>query len=221
MYIWLSLALIFAVLEAIAVSKNIQKLESFAKPAVMVFLFLWLYTTTGLQGNTFWFGLGILFSLVGDVLLMVPTDRMFLFGLIAFLLAHLFYIMGFRMGLGTISIWLLILAILIAITVAHILRRIVGAMRVNGKNNLVIPVIVYSTIISVMLYAAMITIFDPDWNTSAALLASAGAFLFSASDAILAWNKFVSPLKMGRVWNITLYHLGQIGLIAGVVSQFR
>jgi hypothetical protein len=32
--------------------------------------------------------------------------------------------------------------------------------------------------------------------------------------------KFVAPLKNGRVWNIALYHLGQIGLIAGVVSQF-
>ena len=38
--------------------------------------------------------------------------------------------------------------------------------------------------------------------------------------SILAWNKFVSPVKNGRVLNITLYHLGQIGLIAGVISQF-
>jgi hypothetical protein len=47
-----------------------------------------------------------------------------------------------------------------------------------------------------------------------------GALLFVASDVILAWMKFVSPVKNGRVWNIALYHLGQFGLIAGVISQF-
>jgi uncharacterized membrane protein YhhN len=71
MYLWLSLALIFASLEAVAVSRNVQRLEYIAKPAVMLCLFLWLYSTTGLQGNAFWFGLGILFSLAGDVLLMI------------------------------------------------------------------------------------------------------------------------------------------------------
>ena len=96
MYLWLIIAVIFAALEAIAVSRNLQKLEYIAKPAVMAFLFLWLYTTTGLQGKTLWFGLGILLSLVGDVLLMTSLDRLFLPGLAAFLLAHISYITGFR-----------------------------------------------------------------------------------------------------------------------------
>jgi hypothetical protein len=56
MYLWLILALIFAFLEGIAVSKNLGRLEYIAKPAVMICLFLWLYTMTGLQGNAFWFG---------------------------------------------------------------------------------------------------------------------------------------------------------------------
>lgn len=83
MYLWLSLAFIFASLEWLAVWGGWRRLEYFAKPAVMVCLFLWLYASTGLHGNTLWFGLGILFSLAGDVLLMVSLDRVFLFGLIA------------------------------------------------------------------------------------------------------------------------------------------
>lgn len=79
---------------------------------------------------------------------------------------------------------------------------------------------IYSIVISVMLYAAMSTIYDPTWTTSAAFFASTGAFLFVASDVILAWNKFVVPVKYGRVWNIVLYHLGQLGLMAEVISQF-
>jgi len=220
MYLWLILAIIFAALEAIAVSKNLQRLEYFAKPVVMACLFVWLYSSTGLQGNTFWFGLGILFSLAGDVLLMISLDRMFLVGLIAFLIAHIFYITGFRDELGSFNAWSWILAVFIAINVGRLIRRIVGTMRAKGQNKLVIPVIIYGTVISVMLYAAMSTIYDPTWKTSATLFVSVGAFLFCASDTILAWIKFVSPIKNGRIWNIALYHLGQIGLIAGVISQF-
>ena len=76
----------------------------------MVCLFLWLYASTGLQGTPFWFGVGILFSLAGDVLLMISLDRMFLLGLIAFLFAHVSYITGFREELETINAWSLFLA---------------------------------------------------------------------------------------------------------------
>jgi alkenylglycerophosphocholine hydrolase len=218
--IWLILAFVFAALEAWALSKNLHKLEYVAKPAVMVCLFVWLYFSTGLQGNTFWFGLGLLFSLAGDVLLMISLDRMFLPGLAAFLLAHLSYIIGFRDEITTITAWSLILAVVIFINVVRIIRRIVGAMRAKGENRLVNPVIFYALTISVMLYAAMSTISNPAWKTSAAFFVSAGAFLFCASDVILAWNKFVAPVKNGRILNIATYHLGQIGLIAGVISQF-
>jgi len=221
MYIWLVLAFIFASLEALAVSKNLEGVEYLAKPAVMVCLFLWLYSSTGLQGNTFWFGVGILFSLAGDVLLMISLDRLFLFGLAAFLFGHLSYITGFKDELGTVSAWSLLLLVFIAVSVIRMMRRIVGAMRAKGENNLVYPVIIYGSVISMMLYAAMSTIYDPAWKTSAALFVSLGAFLFCASDVILAWDKFVSPVKNGRVFNIVTYYLGQIGLIAGVISQFR
>lgn len=221
MYLWLSLALIFAALEAIALSKNLEQLEYIAKPAVMVSLFLWLYTTTGLRGSTFWFGLGILLSLAGDILLMNSRDRLFLPGLVAFLLAHISYILGFRAELVIASVWSLILLLFIAVNVSRLLRRIVVSMRAKGENKLILPVIVYGTGISVMLYAAMSTTSNLAWTPLAAFLVSAGALLFMVSDVILAWMKFVAPVKNGRVWNMALYHLGQLGLIAGVISRFR
>jgi len=101
MVLWLILAIIFASLEVLAVSKNVQRLEYVAKPAVMLCLFLWLFADTGLQGHAFWFGMGILFSLAGDVLL--TFERMFLPGLVAFLLAHLAYIVGFREEILTLT----------------------------------------------------------------------------------------------------------------------
>jgi uncharacterized membrane protein YhhN len=51
-------------------------------------------------------------------------------------------------------------------------------------------------------------------------MVSIGAFLFWISDLMLAWNKFVSPLKVGRLAIVAAYHLGQISLIAGVIRQF-
>ncbi|NJC97328.1 MAG: lysoplasmalogenase [Anaerolineae bacterium] len=220
MNIWLILALVFAALEAFALWKNWDRLEFVAKPAVMVCLFIWLYLGTGLQGLTFWFGLGVLFSLAGDVLLMISLDRMFIFGLIAFLSAHVAYLFGFQNELREVNAWSVLLIVILSINALRVMRRIVSAVRAKGQTRLVNPVVLYSVVITVMLYAAMTTISNPEWKTGASFLVSVGAFLFYLSDIILAWNKFVAPIKNGRLLNIAAYHLGQIGLIAGVVSQF-
>ena len=220
MLIWLMLALIAALAEAVAVQRNIKKLEFFAKPAVMIFLWIWLYESTALQGVTFWFGIGIFMSLLGDMALLDSSDRMFLLGLVAFLLTHVFYLIGFKDELLNFTAWSTVLILFIYVNSARLLRRIASAMQANGKGALSIPVIVYGLVISLMLYAAMATMYDPAWKTSAALLVTVGAILFWISDLVLAWNKFVSPLKRGRILNILSYHLGQIGLIAGVINQF-
>jgi uncharacterized membrane protein YhhN len=220
MSLWLILAFIFAALEIVAVSRNLQRLEYIVKSAVLICLFLWLYSSTGLQGNALWFGLGLVFSLMGDVLL-ISSERLFLFGLIAFLLTHITYLTGFFEADLNITVWSLILAVIITMSISRLLRSIVGAMQIRGEKGLVLPVITYGTVISMMLFAAISTLFNPRWKPGSALLVSLGALLFCASDAILAWNKFVTPIKHGRVLNISLYYLGQIGLIAGVIAQFR
>jgi uncharacterized membrane protein YhhN len=140
--------------------------------------------------------------------------------MLAFLLAHISYVLGFRAELVIASVWSLILLLFIAVNVSRLLRRIVVAMRAKGENKLILPVIVYGTGISVMLYAAMSTTSNLAWTPLAAFLVSAGALLFMVSDVILAWMKFVAPVKNGKVWNMALYHLGQLGLIAGVISRF-
>jgi uncharacterized membrane protein YhhN len=221
MVVWLILAIVAAFLEAIAVQKDIRRLQFAAKPAVMIFLFIWLYTSTGLQGNALWFGLGILFSLIGDIVLLGSSDRMFVIGWASFLVTHILYLIGFREQLLHLTAWSLILLFLLFSNGIRLLRRMVGVMRAKGRDDLVTPVIVYSLVISLMLYAALSTIFDPTWKTSAAFFVSVGGFLFYLSDLILAWNRFVSPIQNGRIFNIIAYHLGQIGLIAGVISQLN
>ncbi len=220
MNIFLLFAILFAALESLALWKYWLKLEYIAKPAVMISLFLWLFTSTGLNGALLWFGLGLILSLAGDVLLMLSLDRFFLFGLVAFLLAHLAYVIGFNIPLPEFSLWGIVFAVMVSLGGARVIRRIVDALPSRGQARMRIPIIVYSTVISIMLLSAMMKLMDLTWNANAALLVSGGAFLFYISDIILAWNKFVAPIQYGRIYNIAAYHFGQIMLIAGVIAQF-
>jgi uncharacterized membrane protein YhhN len=212
------LALAFAALESLALWKQVRPLEYVAKPAVMIVLFIYLWTSTGLSGASLWFGLGILFSLAGDVLLLW-LDRFFIFGLAAFLLGHIFYVTGFNLPPSPLSFWAAMLAILIGLGGVRVMRRILGAIAAKGQLRLRVPVTVYGVVISLMLLSAMLKLTDLSWNAGASLLVAFGAFLFFMSDIVLAWNKFVTPINHGRMINIGLYHLGQIALVAGVVMQ--
>ena len=219
MYILIILAFIFAGLESLALWKGWHKLEYVVKPAVMVCLFIWLYITAGLQGALLWFGIGILFSLAGDIFLLF-IDRFFMFGLIAFLLGHIAYLVGFNIPFPeSIGVWAFGIAIVVGLSAVRLLRRIVAGVRTKQKR-LVVPVIVYSTVITLMLLSALLTLFRPEWASSAAYLVSLGAFLFYLSDIILAWNRFVSPIKNSRMLNIGIYHLAQIAIVVGVGMQF-
>ena len=221
MYIFLIAAFVFAALEALALWKNNPRLEYIAKPAVMIALFLWLWTSAGLNGALLWFGLGILLSLAGDVLLMISLDRFFLAGLIAFLFAHAAYVIGFNTPLPALSTWGFILAFMIGISGVRVIRQIVAPLHSKGQAGLRIPILVYGLVISLMLLSAMLKLTDISWQAGAALLVALGAFLFYLSDILLAWMKFVAPIQHGRIYNILAYHLGQIALIAGVVIQFK
>lgn len=216
---WIA-ALVFAALESLALWKKWTRLEYLAKPAVMIVLFLWLWTSTRLVGASLWFGLGILLSLAGDVLLMVSFDRLFLAGLVAFLLAHLAYLVGFNIPIPEISAWGFVLAVIVGLGGMRVMRRILAPLAASGQTQMREPIIIYSTIISLMLLSAMMKMTDITWNANAATLVGVGAFLFYISDIILAWHKFVAPIQHGRIYNIGAYHLGQTALIAGVIAQF-
>src|SRR5271157_1973069 len=208
-----------AILDWIATVKEWGKVEMFTKSAVMIFLFAWLYAGTRLHGALLWFGIGILFSLIGDTFLLSP-DRLFLLGLIAFLLAHVAYIIGFSISAVAPNAWDIFFAFIILLSAIRILQRFIPALRSKGMNSLILPVVIYALTISIMLFFAVRTLAAPTWQTNVTALVSAGAFLFYISDLILAWDRFVTPIQKGRLLNIVAYHLGQITLIIGVAMHF-
>lgn len=214
--LWLGLALSSALANWIAVARPNRALECIAKPSALGFLLLWFWQKTHGANGSLWFSLGLAFSLVGDLFLL--SRRGFLGGLVAFFLAHACYILGFNTPLAEVSpLWSLPIALVLALSAARLLRRIASAMVGRGERQLVLPVYLYGLIISLMLLSALMTLFRLDWSAPAALAAASGATLFYFSDLILAWDRFVTPLPRGRLWNMVLYHLGQFALALGAV----
>jgi len=196
-----------AVTDWVAVAASIRRLEYVAKPAVMVGLVavaLALRPTSGAERAFFVAALAL--GLLSDVFLMLPRD-MFLAGLVAALVEHLAYIAGFRTR--ELELGLLVVAVLIAlVSVGVFLPPIYRALRA-GHPSLVWPVFAYVAVFVVMVASA---------GGTGSLIALAGALLFFYSDAILAWNRFVRPLPMGRVVNIVPYHLGVALLVLSLLS---
>jgi uncharacterized membrane protein YhhN len=215
----LLLALLLALLDWIAVLKEQKTLEYIAKPAVMLALLTWLWSVSGFQGGLLWFGLGLFFSLLGDIFLMLPRDR-FIPGLVSFLLAHLAYVIGFTRTLPPVNLGSLLLAVFVTAAAGFVYRRIASGLAASGNTRLKTPVFIYTNVISLMLLAALLTLLSPEWSARTALAASLGALLFFISDGILAWNKFVAPLRHAKLAVIVCYHLGQILITLGAALHY-
>jgi uncharacterized membrane protein YhhN len=215
-YIPILIALIFAILDWIAADRKLKTLEYIAKPATMLALLWWMYSNVGLGGDMLWFTLGVIFCLAGDVFLMLPRD-MFIFGLIAFLIGQVCYTIGFNTQAPYINLWGLFIIIALGLYIGWLYPKLAGGLVLKGKKQLRIPVLVYSFVISAMVYSALMTWTRPSWPEAAALSASLGALLFFTSDSFLAWDRFVNPLSHARLRVMMTYHLGQFGIILGVI----
>lgn len=213
-YTWIGVALLVALADWLAVIRKYKNLEYMAHPAVMAILFIWIWQAGGLHGPMVWFALGVLFSMAGDIFLMLPREQ-FILGLAAFLLAHIAYLVGFNMSSPPFTLPSLIIAVGIGLVALRLYRGIKSGLAQRKLNGLTIPVAVYSLVISLMLLSAVLKLLQPEWQPWPAILVSLGALMFFLSDSFLAWNKFVTPLRNSHLIVIVLYHLGQISLVLG------
>jgi uncharacterized membrane protein YhhN len=218
-YYFLILALIIAILDWIAVARKWKRIEYFAKPATMLALLAWLGVNNGFQGSMLWFALGLLFSLGGDIFLMLPRER-FIPGLVSFLIGHICYLIGFNSAYPVYNAASLILLVVVMFTGYLVYRRVALGLQASGQSKLKLPVLVYSIVISLMLFSALSTLMQPDWRIYAAVFVSSGALLFFISDTTLALNKFVSPIPNARVITMVTYHLGQMLIVLGAALRF-
>jgi uncharacterized membrane protein YhhN len=203
--------LYIAVIDWIAVANNWKKIEYFAKPGVILVLIIWLIAIGGYRGQLQFFLIGLFFSLAGDIFLMLPSQK-FIPGLISFLLAHIAYIRGFAIANPKFSFTGLVLLLLVGLIALVIMPQISNGLNTQKQEKLLIPIIIYSVVISLMLVSALLTMVGPysQWNLIPSVLVSFGALLFFISDILLAWNKFVNPILYGSLFIIIPYHIAQI-----------
>lgn len=205
-FVLLSLTAVVAVADWLAVANGQRLAEYILKPLVMVAL---IAVASTLDPSSDFARvmliIGLVLSLVGDVCLMVPTD-LFVAGLGAFLLAHVFYVVAL-ISLGVSVGGLLIGMVLMAALAVVVGRRIVqGAARSDAA--LAGPVAAYIAVISVMVATAIGT---------GRFFAVVGAILFATSDSVLGWTRFLSDFSRSRLVVMVTYHLGQIGLVLALI----
>jgi uncharacterized membrane protein YhhN len=191
-----------------------------AKPATLIFLILWTLQITGWQGSMLWFGIGLAFSLVGDIALML-NPRFFMVGLGAFLLAHIGYLIGFNQQPAPFNFGIGMAAVAVGLAASLVLRLIrPGILRVPRGKRFLTAVVLYGTTLTFMLLSALITLFRPEWQPLHAGIAAIGAALFFTSDSILAYDRFVRKLKHGQSYVHLTYHTGQACLIIGAMWHY-
>jgi uncharacterized membrane protein YhhN len=144
---------------------------------------------------------GLICSLLGDVLLMWPAD-LFVAGLVAFLIGHLYFISGFlgdsRLGTRPLA-WLGCL-LLAALNLALLWPSIPAALRV--------PVAVYALVLSAMGAQALGRAWSHAGDALAppARRAAIGGLLFMLGDSLLAWDRFHGALPLAAVWVLGSYY---------------
>ena len=145
-------------------------------------------------------------SLAGDVLLLFPG--WFVPGLVAFLLAHLAYLMLLRQGVG----WF------------PSRRALAGTLGVGAAmyaflwtgglpTGLRVPVAAYVAVIALM--AAQAIGRATVMRDTAAWTVAVGAAFFMLSDSLLATNKFAMPLPLASFWVLTSYYAAQVLIVGG------
>ena len=154
--------------------------------------------------------ISLLFSSTGDVLLEIPGDRMFVFGLASFLVAHILYIVlfarNFPRPLKTGPAQKLI------IVAAPLYSIVMTAWLWPGLGELAGPVVFYICAITAMVISAALAGFS-------SRLVLTGAFLFFLSDSLIAINKFKFAIKYNDYLVWSTYYAAQLSITLGMLGE--
>lgn len=162
---------------------------------------------------------GLLLSLVGDVALLWPQQG-FLPGLVAFLLAHLAYLVAFSRELrfGAQPRAFVAYALLAAGVLALLWPGVPGGLRLPVAAYVVCLAAMAAQTASVWLSARQRGVASPD--LALARRAALGGLLFLSSDALLAFNRFHTPLPAAGLLILGSYWAAQ-WLIASALPARR
>ncbi len=207
------------ILHLLSIIFELDLLRLITKPLLMVFLGLYLYYSVPMNRFTQLMLIGVAFSMIGDTMLMFEAKPIyFVIGLGAFLIAHVFYILGmsvfprFKEGLLMKHFWLAIPMVAYSTFLLYFLLPALGDMTV--------PVVIYSIVIFLMGLSA-INMFRRT-SPEAAQLLMFGALLFILSDSVIAINKFryeALEIPFPSLVIMFTYILGQFLIVESVRTK--
>ncbi len=152
-----------------------------------------------------YFSAGLMFSCLGDYVI----ERGFIYGLVSFLVAHLFYIFGFYNGKSSYS--LLTLPVVFGSFWSALLTFIFPFV----EQDLKIPVIFYGLAISSMIWSLIDSLFlKQKMAPIKKVYGFLGVLSFATSDFVLAYDHFVVPHQRNHSIVMITYFFAQI-MIAG------
>lgn len=216
---WIIALGIVMVFEWVAAGKSWIRVRRISKPLSLIILIAMFIALGGWRQPGYLFLGGLVFSLLGDIFLLT-NKKFFIAGLLSFLIAHIFYIVGLVYGKLSPGWEMLIPIIIIVLISVTVYPRIVRGVRSRLEHrHLLLPVVFYMITITIMLLMAMFTWFRAPWVYPSTLLVSIGALLFTISDTLLATGRFLRPLPYGDFLVMFTYHLGQIGISFGALSM--
>lgn len=185
------------------------------KPSLLIALIFYFYNQSKtLRSKTRIVTLlALIFSLLGDILLMFveQSSDYFMLGLISFLIAHIFYCLVFLLYRNSEINFIRISAVLClyAFGLFYLLK--------DGLGDFLIPVTIYMIVILMMVITAFLR--QKKAPQISFVLVFIGAILFVVSDSILALNKFYVPLRFSSISIMLTYASAQYFIVLGLLKQ--
>ena len=161
---------------------------------------------------------GLIFGLLGDVCLNLrfvlekAGQKVFLVGILMFLIGHILYLVALIPLTAKLWVWLIVGIVVAAALLYWILTSVEAEKAFKIFGIVYIGAVVLMTAVSVGVFLTR--------HSAGSLLYMIGAVLFTASDIILIFNTFT---KDGKAWmrpaNLTLYYLGQVLIAASIQAM--
>jgi uncharacterized membrane protein YhhN len=207
---WFALALLGTLAFVYGIYAELPLLCLVAKPLPVLALLGWLYGATPGPYRR-WIAVGLVFSLLGDMLLQW-SPQLFVFGLGAFLLGHLAYLVAYLGDSRRLAPMSLVFALIAG-------GSMFATLASAGLGGLLIPVALYALTITAMLWRAWARVGALHISRRSAWLAAGGAALFVLSDSLIGINRFVTPFAGAHYAIILTYWLGQWGITASALHR--
>jgi len=186
------------------------------KPIVLAVLILYMVLRSPVTPTNLPFLIGLIFSLLGDLLLIPKGTRWFMAGMAAFSVTQLMYIWGFNISM--VSLPVLTVAVFAYFFGVILIHLVVNRLsETSSLNKAILPFIkAYGAMVLAMVISAVLCLARPAWPDRAAVMAGVGGILFFMSDSMIALDKLDRRLPKYKFWIIFTYHLAQF-LIVGAV----